>query len=164
MIVSDAGDGNLQPFEDIFGIRVDYLAYAPEDLEFRIDGCREKFTLHKDFTRRLLPGKARILGKCSDGTPAMTCFDYGKGKVIFLNAAPELAVLDEKIPRLYRIYRQIARVFGLDLVNKPPEIGRTIHDFPDGRQALLEINYSDRKIGGIPANDFKISHSAKLHP
>ncbi|MBR6372380.1 MAG: hypothetical protein IKS20_04295 [Victivallales bacterium] len=163
LLVSDSGDGNLQPFEDIFGIRVDYLAYAPEDLEFRIDGCREKFTLHKDFTRRLLPGKARILGKCSDGTPSMTCFDYGKGKVIFLNAAPELAVLDEKTPRLYRIYRQIAKVFGLNLVNKPPEIGRTIHDFPDGRQALVEINYSDRKIGSIPANDFKISLSAKLH-
>ena len=68
-------------------------------------------------------------------------------------------MLDEKTPRLYRIYRQIANVFGLELVDKPPEIGRTVHAFPEGRQTLVEINYSDRKIGGIPANDFRISLS-----
>ncbi len=156
LLVTDAGNGVLQPFEKVFGCKVDYLSNREEQLAFRIDGCESVFSLARRYTRRIAQGKADVIGQNEDGTPALTCAVYGKGKVFFMNAAPEIAVLDEEKPAFFSIYRRIAKLAGIELPEKSPEVGRTIHPFDDGRMAIVEINYGNHEIDGIPANDFRV--------
>ena len=71
--------------------------------------------------------------------------------------------LDEKEPQIYHIYRKIARLAGLDCIeNKPPQIGVTTHEFPDGEKVKIELNYSDKVIDNIPANGMRILLSGKV--
>jgi hypothetical protein len=115
----------------------------------------EIFSFSRPVTRRLIAGNAQVHGTI-DGTPGLTCYTLGKGKVIYLNGAPELSVLDEKTPHLYKIYRKIAALAGLKLADKHPGIGRTIHRVSDLKEIVIEINYTDHEIDGLAANDFRI--------
>ena len=156
LLVTDVGNAMLQPFESVFGCRVDYYANAPETVTLSLDD--EKFTFNRPVTRRLISGKAQVLGTLADGTPGLTCHTLGRGKVFYLNGAPELSVLDEKSPALYRIFRRIAREAGLQVFDKDPRIGRTLHRSSDGKKDIvIEINYSDCEVDGIAANDFRVS-------
>ena len=68
-----------------------------------------------------------------------------------------MTALDEKEPQIYHIFRKIARLAGLDCAeNKPPQIGVTTHEFPDGEKVKIELNYSDMPVNGIPANGMRI--------
>ncbi|MBE6394790.1 MAG: hypothetical protein E7044_12145 [Lentisphaerae bacterium] len=153
LLVTDSGDGMLQPFESVFGCRVDFMAKTPESYTLRIG--EEEFTFSRPVTRRLIAGNAQVPGTI-DGTPGLTCHTLGKGKVIYLNGAPELSVLDEKTPHLYKIYREIAALAGLKLAEKHPGIGRTIHRVSDLKEIVIEINYTDCEIDGLAANDFRV--------
>ena len=154
LLVTDSGNAMLQPFGEVFGCRVDYMANAPESYTLQIG--EEQFTFTRPVTRRLLGGEAQIAGTLDDGTPGLTCCPLGKGKVIYLNGAPELSVLNEKTPHLYKIYRKIAALAGLTLAEKHPGIGRTIHRSRPGREDIVvEINYTDSEIDGLAANDFR---------
>ena len=39
---------------------------------------------------------------------------------------------------------------------KPPQTGVTVHEFPDGKKMVIELNYSDMPVNGIPANGMRI--------
>ena len=153
LLVTDDGSGILQPFASVFGCEVDYSTTEPE--EYQLELADETFALKRNFTRRLLPGKAEISGTI-DGTPGLIRNVFGKGQIFYLNGVPELQVLQEKQPHLYKIYRSIAMQSGLDLPAKHPGISRTEHPLPDGRTVMVKINCTDCDAEGIVANDFTV--------
>lgn len=158
LLVTDTGLGILQPFKSIFGCEIDYTARTPESFSFSLPDSDVKFNCSREFTRKLLPGDARALISDPAGNSILTVHPYGKGKVFYLNCAPEFYALDEAEPHWYKLYRYIMRQAGLELPEKAPEIGRTRHIFPDGNLFEININYSDREADGIPANSFALNH------
>ena len=56
---------------------------------------------------------------------------------------------------LYRIYRRLAKLAGLECPDKAPEIGVTRHRFPDGRLLRIFINYADHPVDGMPGNSVR---------
>lgn len=157
LYVSDAGNGCLQPFSEFFGCKVDYTSNCQDAQTFSYSG--EIFTFVRPYTRKLLAGISEILAVEEDGSPMMTSNKYGKGKVVFLNAAPELSAVDESVPHSYLLYRKIAALAGLELPEKAPEIGRTEHPWTNGKTIIVEINYSDKKSSGLAPNDFRVTIS-----
>ncbi len=157
LLVTDTGRGILQPFKEFFGCEIEYTALTQEEVQFDLPNSDEVIQITRETTRKLFTGAADVLIQAKDGSPLLTMNVYGKGKVFYLNCAPELVVLNEKIPQWYRVYRMIARLTGLDLPEKAPEIGRTLHEFPDGRAIEIELNYADYEVGGIAANSMRIN-------
>ena len=57
---------------------------------------------------------------------------------------------------LYRVYRRIAQLAGVDCPVKAPEIGITRHKLPDGHEIRIAINYADYEVEGMASNEVKI--------
>ena len=150
-----AGSGMLQPFGSEFGCRVDYCAELPEKIQFTIDGCEEKFEADSPVTRRLIADGCEVHSKDAAGNPVLIRRRYGKGQLIYLNAPVEQAAVTSEC-KLYRVYRKIAELAGLDLPEKAPEIGITHHELPDGSEILIKINYADHEADGMDPNEVKI--------
>ena len=82
---------------------------------------------------------------------------YGKGQLIYLNAAPELAELSFD-NGFYRIYRKAAELAGIVCPEKAPEIGVTKHVFADGKTLQIRINYADYPVEDMEANGVKLEY------
>ena len=152
VVVVSADNGMLEPFEEYFGCAVEYSAEKPENLRFSIDG--REFEFAAQFTRRLSAGSADVIAKLPDGTPLITMKNYGKGKLIYVNAALENGAL-EPDNNFYLIYRKLAELAGLKIEPKSPSVGITRHRMPDGRMMKFFINYSDKTADGIPGNGIR---------
>ena len=150
-----AASGQIQPFASVFGFHVDYCTMKPEVIRFKIDGCDEEFSVPSPTGRRLQADDCEVFGRDSSGYPVLTRKRYGKGQLIYLNAPIEDSAVASECS-LYRIYRKIAELAGLDLPDKAPEIGITHHPFPDGGEVRISINYADHDAGGMKPNEVKI--------
>ena len=150
-----AGSGMLQPFGSEFGCRVDHCAELPEKIQFTIAGCEDEFEVGSPITRRLAADGCEVHGKDAAGNPVLLRRRYGKGQLIWLNVPIEQAAVTSEC-KLYRVYRKIAQLAGLDLPEKAPEIGITHHELPDGSEIRIAINYADHEAGGMKPNEVKI--------
>ena len=160
LLVTDGGNAVVHHFEKVFGCRIEYTALVPREIRFR-DGENGETSTTAPVTRKLVPVTAKILLADEEGEVLLSVNELGKGKVFFLACAPEMTVLDEKKPQWYRIYRKIFREAGLLLPEKLPQIGRTLHEFPDGKSAVIELNYSDAPADGIPPNGMRMNFAGK---
>ncbi|MBE6375929.1 MAG: hypothetical protein E7050_05630 [Lentisphaerae bacterium] len=151
-VVFTADSGFLQPFDAHFGATVDYRTEEPETTTFTLDG--KTFTANQKITRRMKAVDCEVLASDTDGFPVILKKDYGKGKLVFVNAALENNAL---VPgnELYLVYRKLGAVAGLELPEKSPEIGITRHKTADGRVLKFYINYSDETVDGISGNSVK---------
>ena len=57
---------------------------------------------------------------------------------------------------MFRVYRKIAELAGIQCPDKAPEIGITHHPLPDGGEIRISINYVDYEAGGMKPNEVKI--------
>lgn len=120
---------------------------APEIME--ISETNEKTELFSERKLNLLPLTAEVLAYGSDGNPALTVNSYGKGKVYFLNFAPELYLADKPDAFLegnyYKLYEYIFKKHITMAVKSKssPFIGITEHSNPDGTVTVTAINYSN---------------------
>ena len=151
-VVFTADSGYLQPFGAHFGCGVDYRTEEPEIMEFTLDG--KKFATSQSITRRMKAVDCEILASATDGTPVITLKNYGKGKLIFVNAALENNAFD-KNNDLCTVYRKLAQLAGLELPEKSKDTGITRHIMPDGKVLKFYINYADTTVDGMPANSVK---------
>ena len=156
LLVTDAGNAIMHSFKEVFGSEIEYSSLAPSARTFSFPGCGT-IAVNNPVTRVIMPDTAEVVIAADDNSPVLTVNNYGKGKVFYLTATPELTALDEKSPQWYHIYRKIAAMANIDCPeNKPPEIGLTRHNFADGRTAVIELNYSDSSVDNIPANGMRI--------
>ena len=149
-----AGSGMLQPFGDLFGCRVAFSAEKPSVITFDVDGCSAEFTVPSSFTRVLRADGCEVLGSDRAGNPVLVRRRHGRGSLVYLNAPIEYAAIAEG-GSLYRIYRRLAELAGLECPDKAPEIGVTRHRFPDGRLLRIFINYADHPVDGMPGNSVR---------
>ncbi len=152
-------DGMLSPFIEPFGVEV--LARSrrngPATLTFETLPDRPAFTTRAPIHLRMRPARAdvEVLAREEDGNPVFTRAPYGKGALWFLSAPieRELAHTPGSFhlpdgPAMWQVYRQIAQpVLTARIATKDhPHAGLTEHPLPDGRRALVLINYSPRPI------------------
>lgn len=150
-----SGSGMLQPFGSEFGCRVDYCAQMPSKTIFSIDGSDDEFVVGSPTTRHLLENGCEVHGRDDAGRPVLISRPYGKGKLIYLNMPIEHAAITSEC-KLYKVYRKIAELAGVDCPDKAPEIGITRHFYDDGKEIRIAINYADYEAGGMKPNEVKI--------
>ena len=120
---------------------------APEIME--IPEISEKLQLFSERKLKLSVNTAEVLAYESDGNPALAVNSYGKGKVYFLNSAPELYLADKPDTFLedkyYKLYEYIFKKHITTAVKSKssPFIGITEHNNPDGTVTVTAINYSN---------------------
>ncbi len=141
-----AGKGMLQPFEEVFGVRVDYRHQENYREIFRIDGIEAEFELPMTQRQRLLNIRAEVLGTSRAGDPILTRCAYGKGRVWLLNAPMEgiLAGISGGFEQpFYQIYRKFfqgagaERCIGKDCAN----VGVTEHPIDKNNVIGVLVNY-----------------------
>ena len=151
-VVITADSGYLQPFNAYFGCEVDYRTEEPETVTFTLDG--QQFSTVQSITRRMKNHTADVIAADADGFPVILEQKYGEGKLIFVNAALENNVFAPG-NELYRVYRKLAAVAGVEVPEKSPEIGITTHKTADGRTLKFYINYADHEVDGMAGNSVK---------
>ena len=151
-VVFTADSGFLQPFDAHFGATVDYRTEVAETTTFTLDG--KTFETDQKITRRMKAIDCEVLASDAEGFPVILKKDYGKGKLVFVNAALENNALNPG-NELYLVYRKLAAIAGLELPEKSKEIGITRHKTADGKVLKFYINYSENDVDGMPGNSVK---------
>ena len=151
-VVFTADSGYLQPFDAHFGATVDYRTEESETTTFILDG--KSFSTDQKITRRMKVIDCEVLASDTNSYPVILTKDYGKGKLVFVNAALENSALNPE-NELYQVYRKLAEIAGLKLPEKSKEIGITRHIMPDGKVLKFYINYSDKEVDGMAGNSVK---------
>ena len=91
------------------------------------------------------------------GNPVLICQRHGRGRLIYLNVPLEQSAITAEC-KLYKVYRKIAQLAGMELPEKAPEIGITHHELPEGGEIRIAINYSDHEVDGFKSNEIKIEN------
>ena len=151
-VVITADSGYLQPFNAYFGCEVDYRTEEPETVTFTLDG--QQFSTRQSITRKMKNHTADVLAGDTDGFPVIMVQKYGAGKLVFVNAALEDNVFAPG-NELYKVYRKLAEIAGVEVPEKSPEIGITTHKTADGRTLKFFINYADHEVDGMAGNSVK---------
>ncbi len=99
----------------------------------------------------LTPVGAEVLATDNDSNPVLTVNNYGKGKVYFLNFAPELHLADSADAfnkNYYKLYEYIFKNHTNTVIESKssPFIGLTEHENTDGTVTVTAINYSNETI------------------
>lgn len=149
-----AGNGMLQPFEKVFGIRTDYR-HEEEYLEtFTVEGVEHEFSLPVGLRQKLLNVRAETPGRNSSGDPVLSRCRYGNGEAWFLNMPLEETLIDtggafygEKAQPFYRIYRKFFLESGCErLISRDhPQVGVTEHRLDEDTVIGVLVNYCPEK-------------------
>ena len=140
-------------FEPITGLRVKTRRHRCEPAAVSFDGfdadvdCSYKVALEKT--------RADVLAAESDGNPAFTCCQYGRGKVFFLTLPIEIALaakpgafhLPDAKP-LWRLYQTVAgSITSPRIVAKSAaSVGLTEHILDQSNRIIVAINYSSQPV------------------
>ncbi len=141
-----AGGGMLQPFEKVFGIKVDYCHKESFTESFKIDGIEAEFELPLTARQRLLNVRAEVLGTNRAGDPALTRCAYGKGRAWYLNAAIEEVLVGTSggfEQSFYQIYRKFFQEAGVErrIGKDCPNVGVTEHRIDEDNVIGVLVNY-----------------------
>ncbi len=138
-------------FADATGLKIIGNKQRDESSVITFKKTGDKMPLFSSRKQLLCSVGAEILATEEDGNIALAVNNYGKGKVYFLNFAPELYLVDETDAfdkDYYKLYENIfSRHLECAVCEKSSKyIGLTEHTMPDGGVTVTAINYSDRKI------------------
>jgi hypothetical protein len=144
-------DAILSGFQAAFGLEpLTRQRRTQPEIQFTIPGAGD-FRLPAAFSVDFALSGAEVLGSESNGRPAFTRFDYGKGQVFFLAAPLERALTETpgafnapETRDAWRIYARIgAGVLAQRAVSKTqPFLGVSEHALAAGQRAIIAINYS----------------------
>jgi hypothetical protein len=144
------GDGMLQPFEQVFGVKTDYR-HSEQFLEtFTIDGIGHEFSLPSGFRQKLLSTRAEVSGRNRDGDPILSRCACGAGQAWFLNLpleeiliATDGAFYGRDTQPFYRIYRKFFQESGGErlIAKDHPNIGVTEHRLDADTVIGVLVNY-----------------------
>lgn len=143
-------NGVLQPFEDVFGCRIDYRTMNPSRTSFRLEGDSAEFVCDSPITQKLTAGKGKVLARDGEGGPVLVQSSYGKGKVFFMSVPPENSALENRND-VWKIHRKVFELAGgrVSFPGKPASVGITEHF--DGKNTIcVMINYSSEPVSFKP--------------
>ena len=125
---------------DFAGVETVTFYKKPRKVSFDVEGRHVEFGEPR--TRILSLCGAKAILSDADGSPLMTEFQYGKGKVILFNGALESNAQIDGWP----VYRLAAKIAGVKrrVVSSDPLVCLTEHPRADGSAIVVAINYSDK--------------------
>ena len=149
----------LADFREATGNELDYSAKdTPSEVEFSLADFRSRaIRVRRSSTVRVLPMESKAVGVDKDGDAMVTVANFGKGRVVFVNAAIEResfrsagAYFGDGINPLYLVYREAAKIAGVKRVVEKnescPNVGLTEHKLSDGNTIIVAVNYDPVKI------------------
>ncbi|MBQ7038080.1 MAG: hypothetical protein IJN61_03080 [Clostridia bacterium] len=100
-----------------------------------------------------------------DGNIVLSCFNYGKGRVFFLNMPLESTLAETYgayADDYYKIYQFFTdKAISTKIVTTPhPDLSVTQHKVDDSRYVIAAVNYSDKDLNG----EFAVTDGWKLTP
>ena len=157
VLVLYSGESRLTHFREHSGVEVDYCTLSPRDRTFTLTRHPNRSMYVWDrTTARLLAREAEVLGKTSDGEPALTKFRCGKGWVMVANGPFDRQTIGRSdvlcgpgLMSYYLLFREAAEVADLKTVVKKgdcPYVGVTEHPADGGRTIVVAINFEPREI------------------
>jgi len=141
-------DGTLpQPVEP-FGLEIETSFQARGPLEVRNDELGLTLSIPRAIQARLKATAAQVLATDLEGRPAFTCATYGKGRLLYLAAPLEAALMDrpdsfgEGAPDFWRPYAIAAEKANLRRIvrRREPLVTMTEHPLTDGGLAVVAVN------------------------
>ena len=157
VLIVYSGESRLTLLREHAGVEVDYCTLSPRDRTFTLDACPDRPACCWDkTTARLIAREAEVLGKTTDGEPALTRFCCGKGWVMVANAPVDRQTIGrsdvltgERIQPYYLMFREAAKTAGLKAVvakGDCPYVGITEHPTADGSTIVIAINFEPREM------------------
>ncbi len=158
LLVTKGGKMALADFRAATGNEIDYSEQdTPSETEFELAAHPGRcLAVRSSSTVRIAPRESRVLGATADGDAMATVSDYGKGRIIFVNAPIERdaflnadAFAGENPNPLYLVYREAAKIAGVRRVVEKgdcPCIGLTEHPAGDGRTIVVAVNHEPREV------------------
>ena len=140
----------IQPFENVFGIEVESREKASHPESFKLDD-KTLTCMHADVMLKLKCTAAEILLADLKDNPLLTCNQYGKGKMLFLNAPLEKYLSDTpgvfnrtEIKPYWKLYAMAAKLAGVNriIVSGNPQVGVTEHFMSKNEAVAVLINYN----------------------
>lgn len=107
------------------------------------------------FKVRLAPTRATVLGRESDGSPALAVAPYGAGRVVYSNLPYEVwcthtpgAFHAPDAPPVWRLYRYLADLLPPTraVTKASAQVAVTEHPLPDGRRVAIAINHGPEPV------------------
>ena len=148
------GNETAMPFvRETTGNEIDYVTKDPLSAAMTLKAFPGKtISVRASTTCCILSRESDVIGRDADGNPMMTVMEYGKGRVVYVNFAPESdaflkggAYFGKDLNPLYLIYREAARIAGVErVVCKPADVanvGFTEHRLDGGRMLAVAVNY-----------------------
>lgn len=142
--------GLISPFESVFGCKSLGRTTAPS-MQIVLD--EQSISVPRQFALRLIPVTAKVLAYDTDGNPAITVNDYGKGKIVFVNApvesyfasAPHVACERGGVEKIYSLVKDLAGVESL-VEKSDPLTNFTVHKINETRSLVIAINNTEEEI------------------
>ena len=132
----------LSNLRETAGVKVENHYRNAGKVAVEIDG--KSFAVAEPYRRILTAESADVLAKDSTGNPALTVNSYGKGKVVFFNAA-----IERNAPLAgWPVYAVAAKMAGVarKVTRTNPLLGLTEHPVGDGETIVVAINYSSERM------------------
>ena len=158
LLVSKGNSTTLAGLAEVSGNEVDWTSSDGETATVTLEGFADRpLRIQSTSTVRILPKRSRILAKDAAGNAYLTVYDYGKGKVVYVNSAIERdsflqggAYFGKDLNPLYLVYRTAARLAGVRRVVEKsaacPNVGLTEHPDGTGRVIVVAINYDPEPV------------------
>ena len=158
LLVSKGNRTTLPDLAAVSGNDVDWTSDDGETTTVILEGHADRpLRVATASTVRILPTRSRVLDTSAAGNAFLTVCDYGKGKVVYVNAAIERdsylrggAYFGKDLNPLYLVYREAARIAGVRRrVEKDaafPNVGLTEHPDGKGGAVVVAVNYDPEPV------------------
>ena len=130
----------LSELERVAGVRVEWQHRGNHAVEATVDGTA--LSVPETHVRKLTLAGAERLAADRDGDPFLTVHPYGKGRIVYCNAAIERNAELTAWP----VYARAAKIAGVTrrVTRDNPLIGLTEHPRADGSAVVVAVNYSPK--------------------
>lgn len=143
VLVTQGNGALLSNLREVSGVKVESQYRREHEVDVSVDGVR--FVIPEPRVRQISAAEARVLAADASGNPMLTAFGYGKGKVLYFNAAIEINAQNTAWP----VYRLAAREAGIrrvaEVVDDCRELAFTEHRQDDGSVLVVAVNYSPER-------------------
>ena len=159
LLVTKGDKMALADFREATGNELDYSAKdTPSEVDFELAAFPGRaIRAKRSSTVRVLPRESKSIGFDKKGDAMVTVANFGKGRVVFVNAAIEResflcagAYFGDALNPLYLVYREAAKIAGVKRVVEKselcPNVGLTEHKAPDGAIVVVAVNYNPVEI------------------
>ena len=146
-LLATSDDGDFQPFESVFGVRLDWREEMDRPWPLRFpDGTELPYAGRR--RQHMTATTSETLAVDGDGAPVFSVNAYGRGRALFLSAGIEVYLAKrpgsfmEDAPPFRRFYRMAADLAGIrrPARSRDPQVTLTLHPRGENHFTLAAVN------------------------